>query len=100
MKKKLFDGIDREFEIVELDEYDDDIHLKEDFLIDCLHGYFTDYDGFGKFVISIDGKEYKVEDISFSIDDDVVVMEKDNYETTLNLFLRLPEIKKIVWYNR
>ncbi|MBP3708332.1 MAG: hypothetical protein J6J36_07050 [Clostridia bacterium] len=68
------------------------------FLQLCIGGYFTDYDGYGRFIVKVDGQEYEITDISFDIANDVV--EYSDYEASIFWFCNNFGIKKIIWFNK
>lgn len=70
-----------------------------EFLDHCLNNLFSDYDGFGEFVISLNGQEYEILDLQFSIDEDEVTYKGD-FIGSIFYICSMFNIKKIVWYNK
>ena len=95
--KKLF-GDEPELKFVEVEEKDD-VYTIGEFLEHCISGCFMDYDGFGKFVDTIDDKKYAIDDISFSIDEDEVYY-KGEYICSIFNFCNIFSIYEIVWFNK
>lgn len=95
--KKLFSD-EPELEFVEV-EQDDDVFAIGEFLEDCIGKCFTDYDGWGKFVDTIDGKKYAIRDITFSIDEDEVYY-KGEYACPIFEFCNIFGIHEVVWFNK
>lgn len=95
--KKLFDD-EPELVFVEV-EQDDDVIAIGEFLESCINGCLTDYDGFGKFVSTIDGKKYAIKDIVFSIDEDEVYY-KGECICSIFYFCRIFNIHEVVWVNK
>lgn len=94
---KLFED-EPELEFVEV-EQDDDVFGIGEFLEDCIHHYFMDYDGYGYFVQTLNGKKYAIKDISFSIDEDEVYY-KGEYLCPIFDFCRIFGIHYVVWFNK
>lgn len=95
--KKLFDD-EPELEFVEV-EQDDDVFGIGEFLEDCIHHCFMDYDGWGYFVQTLNDKKYAIKDISFSIDEDEVYY-KGEYICPIFEFCNIFSIYEIVWFNK
>ena len=85
-------------DLVEVEESDDVIPVGK-FLEDCIDGYINDYDGEGYFVKTINGKDYAITDIDFSIDEDEVYYKHD-FISSIFYFCQVFKIKKVVWFNK
>ena len=94
---KLFED-EPEVTLVEVEE-DDTVFTVGEFLQECIEGCFMDYDGYGRFVRTIDDKDYAFDDIGFSIDRDEVYYKEDVIPGIF-YFCNVCHIKKIVWFNR
>lgn len=70
-----------------------------EFLDNCLSNLFSNYDGYGEFVVSLKGQEYKIRDLQFSIDEDEVTYKGDLIGSIFYI-CSMFNIKKIVWYNK
>ncbi len=89
---------DGEVILVEIEDKDDLMPIGQ-FLEYCINRCFMDYDGIGYFVKRIDGKEYAITDISFSIDKDEVYYRRE-YIGSIFYFCNLLRIEKVVWFNK
>ena len=97
IKYKLFSDAP-EVDMVEVEETDDVMSVGE-FLDACLSTCFMDYDGFGRFVKTVNGKKYAIQDLSFSIDNDEVVYNKEFIGSIFYICNNL-SIHEIVWFNK
>lgn len=97
IKYKLFSDAP-EVEMVEVED-SDDIYSVGDFLDQCLATCFMDYDGFGRFVKTINGKRYAILDLAFSIDNDEVIYNKEFIGSIFYICNNL-SIHEIVWFNK
>ena len=87
-----------EVEMVEVED-SDDVYSVGDFLDQCLATCFMDYDGFGRFVKTINGKRYAILDLAFSIDNDEVIYNKEFIGSIFYICNNL-SIYEIVWFNK
>ena len=85
-------------DLVEVEETDDIIPIGK-FFEDCIYGCLSDYDGEGYFVKTINGKDYAITDIDFSIDEDEVYYKRD-FIGSIFYFCQVFKIKKVVWFNK
>ena len=97
IKYKLFSDAP-EVDLVEVEEADDVMSVGE-FLDACLSTCFMDYDGFGRFVKTVNGKRYAIQDLSFSIDNDEVIYNKEFIGSIFYICNNL-SIHEIVWFNK
>ena len=112
IKYKLFSDAP-EVEMVEVED-SDDVYSVGDFLDQCLATCFMDYDGFGRFVKTINGKRYAILDLAFSIDNtkryaildlafsidnDEVIYNKEFIGSIFYICNNL-SIYEIVWFNK
>ena len=97
IKYKLFSDAP-EVEMVEVEDFDD-VYSVGDFLDQCLATCFMDYDGFGRFVKTINGKRYAILDLAFSIDNDEVIYNKEFIGSIFYICNNL-SIYEIVWFNK
>lgn len=97
IKYKLFRDAP-EVEMVEVED-SDDVYSVGDFLDQCLATCFMDYDGFGRFVKTINGKRYAILDLAFSIDNDEVIYNKEFIGSIFYICNNL-SIYEIVWFNK
>lgn len=97
IKYKLFSDAP-EVDLVEVEETDDVMSVGE-FLDACLSTCFMDYDGFGRFVKTVNGKKYAIQDLSFSIDNDEVIYNKEFIGSIFYICNNL-SIHEIVWFNK
>ena len=97
IKYKLFSDAP-EVEMVEVED-SDDIYSVGDFLDQCLATCFMDYDGFGRFVKTINGKRYAILDLAFSIDNDEVIYNKEFIGSIFYICNNL-SLYEIVWFNK
>ena len=70
-----------------------------EFIQNILDQNFIDYDGFARFVVSKYGKDYEIEDVTYSIFFNEVYFKDESLGNIID-FCRMEHIKKIVWYNR
>ena len=87
-----------EVEMVEVED-SDDVYSVGEFLDQCLATCFMDYDGFGRFVKTINGKRYAILDLAFSIDNDEVIYNKEFIGSIFYICNNL-SIHEIVWFNK
>ena len=97
IKYKLFSDAP-EVDLVEVED-SDDVYSVGDFLDQCLATCFMDYDGFGRFVKTVNGKKYAIQDLSFSIDNDEVIYNKEFIGSIFYICNNL-SIHEIVWFNK
>lgn len=97
IKYKLFSDAP-EVDLVEVEETDAVMSVGE-FLDACLSTCFMDYDGFGRFVKTVNGKKYAIQDLSFSIDNDEVIYNKEFIGSIFYICNNL-SIYEIVWFNK
>lgn len=97
IKYKLFSDAP-EVDLVEVEETDDVMSVGE-FLDACLSTCFMDYDGFGRFVKTVNGKKYAIQDLAFSIDNDEVIYNKEFIGSIFYICNNL-SIHEIVWFNK
>ena len=76
-----------------------DVFKVGDFLQECIEGLFMDYDGHGRFIVTINKEKYEIDDIGFSIDNDAVYY-KGEYATGIFDFCNNLGIKELIWYNK
>ena len=95
---KLFDD-EPEITVYKLDNNVGSVYQTGTFLQACIERYFTDYDGFGSFLVEIDNDLYEIHDVGFSIDEDSVYY-KGAYVTSIFDFCNKLSIEKLVWYNK
>ena len=84
--------------MVELEETDHVMSVGA-FLDVCLSTCFMDYDGFGRFIKEVNGKKYAIQDLSFSIDNDEVIYDKEFIGSIFYVCNNL-SIYEIVWFNK
>ena len=87
-----------EFDLVEIEESDKVFKVGE-FLDLCLDSCFMDYDGFGRFIKTVNGKNYAIVDINFSIDEDEVFYKGDALGSIFYFCNKL-NLKELVWFNK
>ena len=87
-----------EVDLVEVEETDHVMSVGA-FLDACLSTCFMDYDGFGRFVKTINGKRYAILDLAFSIDNDEVIYNKEFIGSIFYVCNNL-SIYEIVWFNK
>jgi len=97
IKYKLFSDI-AEIDLVEVNKTDDILSIGQ-FIEHCITGALTDYDGSGYFVKTINGKDYALEDIDFSINEDEVYYN-GALIGSIFYFCNVFSISKIVWMNK
>ena len=69
------------------------------FLQLCICGYFTDYDGYARFIVNTNDKDYEIRDVKFCIDEDAVYFEEEVIGGIF-WFCNTFGIKKIIWFNK
>ena len=94
---KLFED-EPELTLVEV-EASDAVFKVGDFIDHCLASAFMDYDGFGHFVKTVEGKKYALIDIYFSIDEDEVYYKKEPIGSIFYVCNRL-NLGELVWFNK
>jgi hypothetical protein len=97
IKYKLFEDAP-EFDLVEVEE-SDAVFKVGAFLDNCLASCFMDYDGFGHFIKTVNGKRYAIIDIHFSIDEDEVYYKNESIGSIFYVCNRL-DLREIVWFNK
>lgn len=97
IKYKLFKDAP-EFDLVEVEE-SDTIFKVGAFLDDCLAACFIDYDGFGHFIKTVNGKKYAIVDIYFSIGEDEVFYKDESIGSIFYVCNKLG-LKEIIWFNK
>lgn len=73
------------------------------FIDKILAGLFIDYDGYCAFIIDEADEEYRVMNVTYSIDEDIVYIkdaDDDTFTTDLLSFCSCYNIRKIIWFNR
>jgi hypothetical protein len=97
IKYKIFED-EPELTLVEVEDSDDTFSVGE-FIDHCLSSLFIDYDGFGHFIKTVNGKRYALVDIYFSIDEDEVYYKKESIGSIFYVCNRLG-LREIVWFNK
>ena len=97
IKYKLFSDAP-EVDMVEVDETDHVMSVGE-FLDACISTCFMDYDGFGRFVKTVNRKRYAIQDLSFSIDNDDVIYKGESIGSIFYVCNNL-SLYEVVWFNK
>ena len=97
IKYKLFSDAP-EVDLVEVEGPDHVMSVGE-FLDACLSTCFMDYDGFGRFVKTVNGKRYAIQDLSFSIDNDDVIYKGESIGSIFYVCNNL-SLYEVVWFNK
>jgi hypothetical protein len=80
-------------------EWNGNLYTIEQFIEMSESGGFMDYDGFGHFIKTVDGKKYAIVDIYFSIDEDDVSYKGESIGSIFYVCNRL-DLREIVWFNK